>query len=172
MENAIILGSARCLFEDYDKAKSIMPEHDLIAVNMSGICYPNIVHLVSLHSERIAGFWAVAMQDNGRHITTHGQQLMDKVENAWSFEQNSGSSALYACRIALQLGYKRILLCGVPLTPDRRFYDGWGRNSEIGDRATEIAWDMAKGEFGNARSMSGKTADILGIPTEGWANGR
>ena len=175
MKNAIILGSGQYLFGDYDKAKTIMPDHDLIAVNMSGICFPNIVHLVSLHCERVPAFLAVALQDNGRHITTHSQesnQTIPEIECRWNFGTAGGSSSLFAVRVALRLGYKRVILCGVPLDKNRRFYDGYGRKSEICDRATEISWQMAKAELGDkVRSMSGKTRDILGEPTKEWVDG-
>ena len=166
--NAIITGSSCRLFCDYERAKMVFDKFDIIAVNFSGICFKNVVHLVSLHADRIPAFVKAASIDNGRHVHTHtiiGNLHIPEVENAWDDEitNTGGSSALFACRVGIRLGYDRILLCGVPLTSHRRFYDPYETKSEVGDRATILAWQMAKEEFGDKiKSMSGRTRELLG----------
>lgn len=176
--NAMIMGSAECLFADYQKAKKFFDKYDIIAVNFSGICFKNVVHLVSLHADRIPVFLKAASLDNGRHIHTHsiaGNLKIPEIENDWGSEilNTGGSSALFAVRVALKLGYDKIIVCGVPLNKGRRFYDTYDYVAEVGDDATFLAWKLAynRNEFeGKVRSMSGKTKFLLGEPTIAWAN--
>lgn len=76
----------------------------------------------------------------------------------------SGSSALLGAQAAIRLGYKRIVLCGCPLTGVNAkgskydsFQSGWKA------RQKEVAPFV--------RSMSGWTADYLGKPTAEWLRG-
>jgi hypothetical protein len=71
----------------------------------------------------------------------------------------SGSSALLGVKIALRLGYRKIILAGVPLNEGHyaHFQIGW----------TWIA-DLLK--CCPVRSMSGFTRELLGAPTEEWLN--
>ena len=167
--NLIITGSAECLFEDFRKAIEFFDNFDLMAVNMSGICFNNVKHLASLHHERMEAFFKAAMLDNGRHIITHSIKKSPYVEVVWDIFNNGGSSALFAVKVGLRLGYDKIILCGVPLTAGRRFYD-YDRVSEIGDKPTFEAWKAEKLPD-KVKSMSGRTKDLLGYPTKEWANG-
>lgn len=77
----------------------------------------------------------------------------------------SGSSALLGVQAALTvLGYRRIILCGVPLT---------GKNFAGGDYENfRKGWEPRLKELGGrVRSMSGWTADFLGRPDAGWLGG-
>ena len=123
--NLIIAGSAECLFEDYEKARKLFDKdeekYDIMAINFSGICFKGIVHLASLHADRIPAFLRAAQLDNDRHIHTHtrlNNLVIPEVENDWTAEipSTSGSSALFGVRVGLRIGYDKIILCGVPLT--------------------------------------------------------
>jgi hypothetical protein len=70
----------------------------------------------------------------------------------------SGSSALFGTRAAIHLGYDKIILCGCPLRDEYvQYQEGWveyGKHSSLD----------------KVRSMSGWTADFLGMPTREWLN--
>lgn len=75
--------------------------------------------------------------------------------------ERSGSSALLGALAALKLGYRRIVLCGCPLT---------GKNLAGGDYDNfRIGWtNKQKFLDDRVRSMSGWTAELLGRPTDEW----
>ena len=80
------------------------------------------------------------------------------------FRPPSGSSSLLGVLAALRMGYRRIILCGCPLT---------GNNAKGSKYETfQAAWQAFSKELaGRVRSMSGWTAEFLGRPTEEWLNG-
>jgi hypothetical protein len=71
----------------------------------------------------------------------------------------SGSSAMLGLKIALRLGYKKIILAGVPLNKGQYF------NFQVGWR-----WIADLLRCCPVRSMSGFTMEILGKYTEEWLN--
>jgi hypothetical protein len=78
----------------------------------------------------------------------------------------SGSSAMLGVQAGLQKGYERIILCGCPLS---------GGNDK-GDKYESFrpGWEDQKNRkmvMGKVKSMSGWTAEFLGMPTEAWLNG-
>jgi hypothetical protein len=80
------------------------------------------------------------------------------------FRPPSGSSSLLGTLAAIRMGYRRIILCGCPLT---------GKNAAGGTYETfRNGWEARANEFaGRVRSMSGWTREFLGAPMEEWLNG-
>ncbi len=78
-----------------------------------------------------------------------------------------GSSGLFAVQVALRNGYRKIILCGVPLTAEERHFERhemW--QSAISFRA---GWTRHKNEISPyVRSMSGWTLEQFGEPCENW----
>ena len=118
---------------------------------------------VSLHPTKLAD-WLKRREANGHpapsQVWAHrsGPNVTNHVED-WA-----GSSGLFACKIARQLGFERIILCGVPMEPSAKhvvrgqpwpagvtFRRGWERHKE------EIKPFV--------RSMSGWTAEQFGRPS-------
>ncbi len=170
----MIVGSAECVFNDFEEAKKEVKDFDIMAINFSGICFKGIEHLVSLHADRIPAFLMAASLDNGKFIHTHSRAgkldpLGYQIENDWTEEiqATSGSSGLFAVRVAMKLGYKKIILCGMPLSSSRRFYDPIGAVAEVGDGPTFLGWKLAKdrGEFKGVEiiSMSGRTKELFNV---------
>ena len=117
---------------------------------------------VSLHPTKLAD-WLKRREASGHpapsQVWAHrsGPNVTNHVED-WA-----GSSGLFACKIARQLGFERIILCGVPMEPSAKhvvraqpwpagvtFRRGWERHKE------EIKPFV--------RSMSGWTAEMFGLP--------
>jgi hypothetical protein len=82
----------------------------------------------------------------------------------------SGSSGLFAVKVAMEAGYDRIILAGVPMQVEgAHFFNAspWG---EVGS-FTE-AWKIALPRIApHVRSMSGWTKDLLGYPSFEWLAG-
>ena len=162
--NLILTGCAECVFDDYRKAVDIFGKADIMCVNMSGVCFKGVKHLVSLHSENIEGFLKAAMIRTKTHIHTYSVKSSPYTERIFP-STGSGSSGLYAAVIAVKLGYSRIILCGMPLSGDRKFYDTDDIEKPLGDRANILGWQSYKPLLSPfVRSMSGRTRDLLGFP--------
>lgn len=75
--------------------------------------------------------------------------------------ERSGSSALLGAQAGLRLGYRRIVLCGCPMT---------GKNEKGGSyEGFRAGWEQKQKYLaGRVRSMSGWTRELLGEPTEEW----
>jgi hypothetical protein len=89
------------------------------------------------------------------------------MEYKWPDQKRSGSSGLFACRVALSLGFDRLVLCGIPLDRDAGRIDGkqvWNGASSFKQGFLEAMPHLKD----TARSMSGWTATHLGTPTPEW----
>ena len=79
-------------------------------------------------------------------------------------EDWAGSSGLFACKIARQLGFERIILCGVPMDPSAKHVvraQPW----PAGVTFRRASWERHKEEIKPfVRSMSGWTAEQFGRP--------
>lgn len=169
----LILGSAASLW--WDLAELGDWPGSVMAVNRAGVSYPGrIDHWVSLHPEQLGGF--MAERDGfGRAIdcTTwcqrgHPETRVDVVPQAICC---SGSSGLYAVRIALRiLKARRVVLAGMPMDDSPHFYDAVGRRSGPSFVPYRPEWRRAaRDEFADrVRSLSGWTSGLLGRPDPAW----
>jgi hypothetical protein len=177
----ILIGSAPCLYDDMEGVPGFWDwppiDYDFMAIGFSAIERdPQLVPMVS----------CVAALDIGEDMPRIKQAMghrkykiiswvnVDGVDIIVPLTQPpnpppagwSGSSALLGALGALQIGYKKIILCGCPLigkhprTPGVKYeiyHEGWRRHEEaVRDKV---------------KSMSGWTREFLGKPTEAWING-
>lgn len=88
----------------------------------------------------------------------------------WPGMNASGSSGLFAVKVAMGAGYDRIILAGIPMQAEgAHFFNpaSWG---EVGS-FTE-AWKIALTRIAPfCRSMSGWTKQLLGAPSTEWLAG-
>jgi hypothetical protein len=161
--NLIITGSAPCVWIDIAAVPRV-GAFDLMAIGLDAvdkylwpIKYVSTYHPVEIpqireRREKIGG------NVDYRVISMEARPDVDIVE---PFRPPSGSSALLGVLAALRMGYRRIILCGCPMT---------GKNAAGGTYETfQKGWEARANEFmGRVRSMSGWTAEFLGAPTEEW----
>jgi len=178
---ALILGGAACVWDDLERAKQFGPFAAVIAVNDAGAEFSGHVDIwATLHPEKLAD-WTARRKANGHSPagmyaahegnTQQGRQNsfpLDYVTDyRWPGMSGSGSSGLFAVKVAMEHGYDRIILCGVPMqAAQAHFFDSspWGET----DSFTQ-AWGIAKPFIEHStRSMSGMTRDLLGEPTAAW----
>lgn len=181
---AVILGGAGCVWRDLDAARRIGTYDAAIAINDAVAHYPGAVEIfATLHIEK-AEAWLDERAARGypppgliaahKGNTNEGRasrlQADYVTDYLWPGMPASGSSGLFAVKVALEHGYGRIVLCGVPMrAEERHFFDPepW---SDVG-KFTE-AWLAALHRIrGHVRSMSGWTRELLGEPDSEWLAG-
>jgi len=159
----IIIGSAPCALQDIAAVPRLC-DFDYLAVGLDAVdrydCpvkyvatyHPAEIDQIRRRREAFGGNMDYLL------ISMERRPGVDIVE---PFEPPSGSSALLGTLAAIRLGYKRIILCGCPLT---------GKNAAGGDYENFRKGWAAKGSKlqDRVRSMSGWTAEFLGKPTDEW----
>uniref|UniRef100_A0A6H1ZEI0 Uncharacterized protein n=1 Tax=viral metagenome TaxID=1070528 RepID=A0A6H1ZEI0_9ZZZZ len=162
--------------------------HDIMVVNDIGIFLPRpLTHWVSYHSDQLPHLVALREGHLGnsqikRHIHTHGAPKPEGAECRWEFEAAGGTSTLFGVRVALAMGYDRVVLCGAPMdsgghawTPPPEMWvpDSFVKHGRFGNERLEQDWLQARdNEFsGRVRSLSGRTREWLGCPNGEWLNG-
>lgn len=177
---AIVVGSARCAWDDLAVAREAWPEADLVAVKQVGMYLPGIRHWMGCHGERFQ--WMVPLRRDGYYFRGHDANgvrqvfpqrpgvtgVMVHAEKAWPLVDVEwpgdlkGTSACFAARVCCALGYEAILLAGVPLDGSGRFYDPPGVGTDL-SVVNEQEWHQyAAGFQGRVRSVSGRTRNFLG----------
>lgn len=173
----IITGSAECLFHDLlqikiDKLANV-EECDVLCVNQSALYYPYFFqHWASLHPELFKCYGKYVQ--NKCKFVTHSNRITPEVERCWSLYASNGDSGLFAVRVALRLEYEKIILCGMPLDGQAKFYTMKDSKCFFDCTTNQALWkETAADEFEDrVRSMSGNTREFLGAPTKEWINGK
>ena len=163
----LVMGGGRNLWDDVGKVHPWRGE--VMAVNDVGQFWHGIVaHWVTLHPEYLPG-WRHYRQKHcygeNRVPLCHAPKVQDGVDMAWPLERYGGTSGLFACWIALMLGYSEVLLAGIPMDNGGHFFDPPWYRTDNEDRAIAIEWTEAVPIFaGRVKSLSGRTRDWLGGP--------
>lgn len=127
--SAVILGCAKCVWSDYDKVLAVKDQKDLVhfAVNDIGIQFTShpVEHIVSLHSDILGALKKIHSVRFSQSVCTHGWKNDDGVDFAWygKITNIGGTSSLFATEIALELGFRDIYICGVPLDDTPHYYE-------------------------------------------------
>jgi hypothetical protein len=165
-----VAGSALCLHNDLARARAIVGDVPVIAVNAAAK-EVKAVALFSQHPERFKSFRWIERQAArfGAGFTVHGckaRPAMPWVDHWWEDARGGGSSAWGARKLAWLMGFDPVILCGAPLEP--MAYVNHGIPQLMGDarthedfhRAIEAEPEWHEGVF----SMSGWTREKFGEP--------
>ena len=174
---AVVLGTAPCMWDDLEGAP---PGWDVIAVNGAGFLYLDpIVMWCSAHGRYLTG-WIEKRREAGASMDFKAYGNFGEHDDtgdviAWNRPNGGGSSGLFTTMIALELGYDRLVLCGIPLEGQERF--GYKEDvSTVVPAQTDYkhyrkGWNKQLGLFSErVRSMSGWTRETFGEPTAEWLN--
>lgn len=153
-----------------------------MAVNDAGVMYPHqIDYWLTLHLEKL-GPWIQRRITNAYPdpyaIYTHRPLVARERNNLFyhpdMFRHNDqedwdGGSGLFACKLAIELGIEKIILCGVPMTVEgAHFFDDTPWTDAEKYRS---AWFKHVKKLNNkVKSMSGWTMELLGKPDSEWLN--
>ena len=147
---------------------------DVIAVNDVAMHFPGpLKHLYSNNTTYLK-YWVQARRDQfirmfGPVGYTHSCSIGSMVTWPWP---GCGTSALGAVYTGLALGYNEVILCGIPLDDSGHYFETPATPSSFSKQVPpkgngEIKyWQKARDEvfMNKVRSMSGRTAELLGAP--------
>lgn len=179
MKKALIVGSAPCVFDDLMDA----PRWPIIAINYAGLRNTGPLEMwVSLHfrllaklieeREKMGGdmnFKAFSKVPNGR-IESCGIQI----QPAPIGRVGNGSSGLLAVMTAIDQGYDRLILCGIPLEGSETLQANDKIETRTRGRRGAEAFERFRHPWKfneklirrHVRSMSGWTREYFGGPDE------
>lgn len=170
---AFVLGGANTLHSDLHSALCLCQPHTLIATNHAGRDFMGILpHWCTLHTEKMPQWIeerrAKNLPDAKNFWTSNIKTVPSEHENLYRRVPSwNGSSGLLAIQVGLELGYDRIVLCGVPLDRKAEHYDVRGDWPDA--PRYRSAWTKNIRHLrGKVKSFSGWTRDLLGEPTVSW----
>jgi hypothetical protein len=178
MRNCLVLGGGPSVWNDVDAAKALGSFHGAVACNDAGTDWKGELDaLVTLHPNKMH-IWRSKREARGYppakvYIAHQEGAGVDRIEPyRWPEMNTSGSSGLYAVKIAMELGFDRIVLCGVSLTTDGHYFDSkaWKHRLVESYRAAWLSV-MHVHLIGKVKSFSGWTAEQLGTPDARWLAG-
>jgi hypothetical protein len=177
MRRCLVLGSASCLWLDVDAALSVGEYDAVIAVKRTGIVWPGPLYSwVSLHPDWMVDYAAQRAERGhppAREIVAHEMRPgIDRVANHKWPEQTtrSGASGMFGVKVAIEDGFDRIVICGMPMSQQIGRIDG--RRTWHSARTYQPAVLQAVHHMKDkVRSVSGWTMELLGYPSAEWLNG-
>jgi hypothetical protein len=175
----IVLGGASCVWKDYQEAQffcenqhvSLLAINDMIVHSLKDVDYA-----VTLHPEKVET-WLKERESRNLNkpakvfsfreyygfVSDICDYRWDGVDGAY----NSGSSGLFSIKVGFELGYERVILCGVPM--EQQFGHFFDEKAWEQAEVYRQAWLVNKEKLiDKVRSMSGWTREILGYPSTGW----
>lgn len=165
----VITGSHPDVLRDMMDVPGKDYEYGLMAIGLDAVdkyLYP-ILYVATFHPAEIAEIKQRRESIGGnvgyKVISHENRPDVDIFIRDWW--KPSGSSALLGAQAAITiLGYEKVILCGCPLE---------GRNGKGNAYDTfRKGWEAnTKNVLGKVKSMSGWTAQLLGMPTEEWIRG-
>ena len=163
MTKLLILGGAKCVWDDI--ASLGIWEHEVAAVNDIGARWKGpLVFWVSLHPRKLKD-WETRRIKNGypqgyvKYSNRSGYPMVDFVIEDWG-----GSSGLYAIKIALQLGYKDIIIAGMPMDAEQAHYFSKSKKWKEADGYRKAWLEKYDLIAPYVKSCSGWTKELLGGP--------
>jgi len=165
----LITGAAPCVLKDIEDAILMCPSPDYMAIGLSAVDKYSmpIKYMATYHPAEIPLIKKRREAINGNTdyivISHENKPGVDVVE---PFIPPSGSSSHLGALYAIRIGYKKIILCGCPLTGASLTRSGAAYETFRTGWTAKL--DKVK-PF--VRSMSGWTKELLGEPTQEWLNG-
>jgi hypothetical protein len=171
---AVVIGGGAGVWAELDTAQAMIGMHDpvIIAANHAGRDYPGAVdHWATMHPDLMQRWIrdrAVAAGRPPAGQLWHARHRQSPMPGSMPVESWGGSSGLLCVKIALDLGFRRVILCGVPMDQNACHYDRPGKKWTEAAQY-RAAWERRVRDIGGrVRSMSGWTAKLLGMPTKEW----
>ena len=186
-DTVFITGDGSCLSDDCHRFQSWNIDHDIFAVNKSLIFHQRqVTHWAAIDLEETIWFAEniTEAQMPDRRITRHTiGDLPDSVDFTWEMDydwQNDnqrlvfvGNTGYFSVLISLIMGYKKVILGGMPLDSLPHWYErpevaGPNWAGHVYRQWIDFAQKVPGAE--NVRSMSGYSGFILGEATKDWIN--
>lgn len=175
-ETALVLGGGNTVWADVEAALDLGEYDGVFACNDIGAAWAGKLDAwVTLHPDKFET-WKKARAASGfapalSHVSYKAHPSVDAIHDyRFPGVTLSGSSGLFAAKVALDLGFKRLVLCGVPMDAESaHFNDAKPWDAFSGYRH---AWICSRKHIAECvRSMSGWTAEFVGRPSASWLAG-
>ena len=189
-EIVLICGDGKALLRDIktflDTADALGLPHDAYCIGRSIKAYPGVVtHYADVDAD--AGFWVASdiVKNNPEKVGEAGYICKHTLGGCpafhfdweikgspWDMDEVlwHGSTGLFAVLSAIEMGYKKIVLAGMPIDSKGHWYFP---EEEYGPKWTMETYQnwfefKAIAPSKKVRSLSGYTALLLGEPTKDW----
>lgn len=168
----VICGGGKTFWNDYERAMNMVGKCDTMAVNISSMFVPNLTHMFSLHHRHISHLKAWRdVEYAEKKVICHAIKEYPNTDYAWKLAMAASTSGLMAVVLGWILGYRKFILCGVPMDNSGYYYKP-EFNETFPDPVSQRDIGNIQTRFGDmVRSMSGNTKKILGEPTPEWIKG-
>lgn len=195
VRRCLVVGCADCVRADVDAAQALCDFDAVYCVKQAGIHWPRKFEVwATLHpefmdayeAERAAlglpgGYEIVSTLDGlvGSHAGK-GKNIKRKIDYRWPGMNASASSGIFAVKVAIEDGFNRIVLAGIPFTKEAGHFlpKSKGVHGETRGTVWRYRDSFTPGLMlalphmrEKVRSMSGYTKELLGYPTEEWLRG-
>lgn len=187
VKSALVVGCAANVWDDVAAAQSLCTFDAVYCVKLSGVHWPNVFQVwVTLHPELMDGYERerhALGRPNGYEIVAHAEcktmgehyakgrrgNVSRYISYRWPGMTSSASSGIFAAKVALDDGFERVVLAGIPMDKSNHFSRGkpWLQQESF-IRGFEKATPFLKGRV---KSMSGYTREVLGAPSAEWLAG-
>lgn len=180
MKTALVIGCSDSIWEDIKLAQAIGKYDAVYCVKMAGIYWPHkFKSWVSLHPEWMAGYEGERKQRGypdgyetvGPLQGEVGMHAKHKVDRRVSYRfpgmNASASSGIYAAKVAMEDGYERIVLAGIPMQAEQNHFIRGKEWKQCDSFLTGLkhAVPFLKDKV---KSVSGLTRELLGAPSKEW----
>ncbi len=191
----LITGDAKCLSQDLKEFESWDVPHDLYAVNRSLVFHQRQVdHWAAVDVEEAMWFTENVNPkiESSKPITRHcigGEKATDNclgisiydvywlMDYPWENEYQKrvfvGNTGYFAVLTAINMGYEKIVLAGMPLDRTAHWYEQEVEEGPNWSGLTYTQWidfKMLHPHADRVRSVSGYSAFILGQANKEWAS--
>lgn len=185
-DSVLVTGDGSTLPDDVSNFEQLGIEHDVFCVNRSLLYFQRPVnHWAAIDAEESAwlseNLTAAVIPFGGRilrHTIGHcpfgydvGWKVDQKFDNERQKDVWSGNSGYFGILAALKMGYKRVIVAGMPLNTEPHWYESKDIPGPNWVGQTYRTWMDFKREHPDAervRSMSGYSEFIFGGLTEKW----
>ena len=181
---ALVCGDGRTLPAELQLFRTVGVKHDAFCCGRSLQCYipfvswaPAVVNYVWLDEEMFSYARDQVESYIIRHSVFFDKKLRPAIDCLWTDDDGKevktwdGTSAFFALIMALQMGYERILLAGVPINNEAHWYEDENARGPEWNAETLRTWGRFRKRDDikeRVRSCSGYTQYLFGEPTIGW----
>lgn len=191
MRRALVVGCSANVWEEVEAAKKLCEYDAIYCVKQIGIHWPGMFQVwATLHPEFMDayekerqklglpnGYEIVAPPPN--EVGAHGAKgrIARRVAYRWKHMNSSAGSGIYGAKVALDDGFNKVVLAGIPMTPEDGHFLPMSKNgrNEVRGKVWRHHSMFVCGLnvaiphlMGRVRSMSGFTEKVLGRPDESW----
>lgn len=184
MKTALVIGCSANVWAEVEAAQALAKFDAVYCAKMSGVHWKGGRFIwCGLHPEWQAGYSAergalglhmdfetVSPPDSELGTAGKSRVIDRRVSYRWPGMDASASSGGYAAKVALEDGFDRVVLAGVPMDVSASHFTR-GKPWLHRDSFT-IGFQKSVPFFaGRVRSMSGWSQELLGAPSPAWLNG-